>query len=237
MQADLSIVMPIYQGVTHLDFTAPHQFLVRVPNTRVLVASMDGEPVEADGLRFCGLEPLEKIATCDVLCVPGGAGMIAAIEDDKFLEQIQRLGRTARYLTSVCTGSLILAAAGLITGRHAACHWAWRDLLAVFGVIPDPARVVRDGNLLTGGGVTAGIDFALTLIAEIAGEGAAQEVQLGLEYAPAPPFEAGRPDIAPPHILRAVHDRLAVLMPERRERVKLVAEKRAGNLRNLCTGC
>jgi putative intracellular protease/amidase len=226
MQTSLTIVIPVYNGVTHLDFTAPHQFLVRVPNTRVLVASMGGIPVEADGLHFCDLEMLEAIDACDVLCVPGGAGILALLEDEAFLEQIYRLGKTAKYVSSVCTGSLILAAAGLITGRHAACHWAWRDLLPAFGVIPDEARVVRDGNVLTGGGVTAGIDFALTLVAELAGEDAAQDVQLRLEYAPAPPFQAGRPETAPPHILRAVSARYAASARERHERVRLVAEKR-----------
>lgn len=226
MQTSRTIVMPVFNGVTHLDFTAPHQFLVRAPHTRVLVASMGGASVEAEGLRFCGLEALEALSACDVLCVPGGAGTIAAMEDDAFLDQIHRLGVTAKYITSVCTGSLILAAAGLITGRQAACHWAWRDLLQAFGVIPNEARVVRDGNLLTGGGVTAGIDFALTLIAELEGEDAAQEVQLRMEYAPAPPFEAGRPEIAQPHVLHAANAKLAASAPDRRERVSLIAKKR-----------
>jgi cyclohexyl-isocyanide hydratase len=228
MQADLTVVIPVYNGVTHLDFTAPHQFLVRVPNMSVLVASMGGASLDAEGLHFCGLETLETIPDCDVLCVPGGAGTVAALEDDAFLYQIYRLGSTARFITSVCTGSLILAAAGLITGRQAACHWAWRDLLPVFGVIPNEARVVKDGNLLTGGGVTAGADFALALVAELAGEDAAQDVQLRLEYAPAPPFDAGRPENAPPHILRTVNARFAASARERGERVKLVAKRRAG---------
>ncbi len=176
MLASTMIVFPIYNGVTQLDFTAPHQFLVRVPNTRVQVASMSGKPVEAEGLHFCGLEAPESIAGCDVLCMPGGSsGILATIEDDNFLNQIERLGKTAKHLTSVCTGSLLLAAAGLIAGRQAACHWAWRDFLTIYGVIPKNARVVRDGNLLTGGGITAGTDFALSLIAEIFGPDAAQE--------------------------------------------------------------
>jgi len=225
MQTPLTIVIPVFQGVTQLDFTAPHQFLVRSPHTRVIVASMGGESIDAEGLHFCGLETLESIPFCDVLCVPGGAGTIEAIENGPFLEQIRRLGENARYLTSVCTGSLILAAAGLITGRQAACHWAWRELLPVLGVVPNDGRVVKDGNLLTGGGVTAGIDFALALVAELAGAEAAQEVQLRLEYAPAPPFEAGRPEIAPPDIVRNVSEKLAASAPQRVERVKAVAAK------------
>jgi transcriptional regulator GlxA family with amidase domain len=113
------------------------------------------------------------------------------------LAHIRRLASGARYVTSVCSGSLLLGAAGLLTGRRAACHWFWRDLLPIFGAIPDPARVVRDGNLITGGGVTAGIDFALALVAEITGETEAQSIQLKLEYAPAPPFNAGRFETAP----------------------------------------
>jgi transcriptional regulator GlxA family with amidase domain len=226
MQTPLTIVMPVYAGVTHLDFTAPHQFLVCVPNTRVLVASMGGEPIQADGLHFCGLETLEAIPACDVLCVPGGAGTITALEDDAFLNQIRRLGTTAKYITSVCTGSLILAAAGLITGKQAACHWASRDLLLAFGVVPNEARVVRDGNLLTGGGVTAGIDFVLTLVAELFGEDAAQDVQLRLEYAPAPPFASGRPEIAPPRILNSVLAKFAASTREWHERVSLIVRKR-----------
>ena len=129
---------------------------------------------------------------------------MAAMGDAAFMNEIRRLAADARYVTSVCTGSLILGAAGLLKGRRATCHWAWRDLLSLFGAIPDPGRVVRDGNVFTGGGVTAGIDFALTLVAEIAGDAFAQSVQLGLEYAPAPPFNAGRPETAPPEVLAAV---------------------------------
>jgi hypothetical protein len=133
-------------------------------------------------------------------------------------------------VTSVCTGSLILGAAGLLEGRRAACHWAWRDFLPLFGAIPDSGRVVRDGNILTGGGVTAGIDFALTLAAELAGKTIAQSIQLGLEYAPAPPFDAGRPDIAPAEILDRVLALNTAAMPERRAAMMYVAGQRgAGN--------
>jgi cyclohexyl-isocyanide hydratase len=140
MRTLMTIVIPIYKGVTQLDFTGPHELFVRGPDMRVLVASMGGVPVEAEGLQFCGLETLEAVPACDVLCVPGGTGCLTALEDDTFLGQIHRLGRTAKYITSVSTGSLILAAAGLITGRQAACHWLWRDLLPSFGVIPNGAR-------------------------------------------------------------------------------------------------
>jgi cyclohexyl-isocyanide hydratase len=127
----------------------------------------------------------------------------------------------------VCSGSLILGAAGLLKGRRAACHWAWRDMLSEFGAIPDSARVVRDGNVLTGGGVTAGVDFALTLISELRGADVAQCVQLGLEYAPAPPFDAGRPDSAPTHIRAAVSAQMEGLLGDGRERVKALASRMA----------
>ena len=133
--------------------------------------------------------------------------------DEPFMVEIRRLGANASYLTSVCTGSLILAAAGLLAGKRAACHWAWRDLLTPFGVIVDEGRVVRDGRIITGGGVTAGIDFAFTVLAELAGEDYAQTVQLGLEYAPQPPFDAGRPELAPRRILEAYNTRAAASAP------------------------
>jgi cyclohexyl-isocyanide hydratase len=226
--APVTIVFALYPGVTHLDFTGPHQFLCRLPGARTLAASEAGGEIEADGLTFANLARLADIEACDVLCVPGGFGCIAAMDDAAFMAQIRRLAAGARYVTSVCTGSLILGAAGLLKGRRAACHWAWRDLLEPFGAIPDPARVVRDGNILTGGGVTAGIDFALTLAAEIAGAEFAQSIQLGLEYAPAPPFDAGRPETAPPAVLARVKATLAAAADARREGAQRAAEALAG---------
>jgi putative intracellular protease/amidase len=137
--------------------------------------------------------------------------------------EAKRLAGGAKYLTSVCTGSLILAATGLIKGRRAACHWAWRDMLELFGVIPDPSRVARDGNLITGGGVTAGMDFALVVAAELAGEAFAQGLQLGLEYAPAPPWNCGRPETASPAILAAVKRNMEGMMPARLAQAKAAA--------------
>jgi transcriptional regulator GlxA family with amidase domain len=161
------------------------------------------------------LADLATIERCDVLLVPGGFGCAEAMLDEAFMAQVRRLGASARYVTSVCTGSLILAAAGLLAGKRAACHWAWRDLLRPFGVRVSEARVERDGNVITGGGVTAGIDFAFVLLAELAGEAYAQQVQLGLEYAPEPPFQAGRPELAPPQILAAVQAQLQPLVQSR----------------------
>jgi cyclohexyl-isocyanide hydratase len=213
----LSIVFPIYPDVTQLDFTGPHQFFSRLPGVKPVVASVEGKAITVDSLTFSGLVPLEQVDRCDVLCVPGGFGCTRAIEDDRYMSAIQRLAEKALYITSVCTGSLILGAAGLLEGKRAACHWAWREFLPLFGAIPDPGRVVRNGNIITGGGVTAGIDFALTLAAELTNPIIAQSVQLGLEYAPAPPFDSGTPDRAPADVLTRV----------RRINEKAAAERRA----------
>lgn len=190
-------VFAIYPNLTHLDFTGPHQVLSRIPGATTLIASCDGGDIEAEGGLVIGrTRKLSEIEHCDLICVPGGITATETALDEAFVSEVRRLALGARYITSVCTGSLILGAAGLLQGKRAACHWAWRGLLPEFGAIPDPARVVRDGNIFTGGGVTAGIDFAFTMLAEIAGEPFAKAVTLGLEYAPAPPFACGRPELA-----------------------------------------
>jgi putative intracellular protease/amidase len=206
--AALRIVIALYPGITHLDFTGPHQVLVRTPDTEVVVASLGGRDIAAEGLVFAQLADLAAIPSCDVLLVPGGLGAIEAILDTAFLAEIRRLAAGARYVTSVCNGSLILGAAGLLQGKRATCHWAYLHLLEPFGAIASDARVERDGHLITGGGVTAGIDFALVLVAELAGAPYAQVIQLQLEYAPDPPFAAGRPELAPPEVVDRVHERL-----------------------------
>ena len=219
------IVFALFPGVTQLDFTGPHQVFSRLPGATVSAASLGGQAIEADGLTFAGLARLEDIEACEVLCVPGGWGTNLAVLNEAFLGEIRRLAATARYLTSVCTGSLVLGAAGLLNGRRAACHWAARDLLTRFGAIPDPGRVVRDGHIFTGGGVTAGIDFALTLAAELAGPGTAQAIQLSLEYAPAPPFSSGRPEEAPPEVLERVRSAIAKAASERETAVEAAAAR------------
>jgi len=223
MAEPFTIVFALYPGVTLLDFTGPQQVLCRLPGAHTVAASAAGEPIDADGLTFANLTRLADIPACDVICVPGGFGCTDAMVDPVFMGEIKRLAAGARYVTSVCTGSLILAAAGLLKGRRAACHWAWRDLLIPFGALPDPGRVVRDGDIFTGGGVTAGIDFALTLASEIAGPEFAQAVQLTLEYAPAPPFDSGRPETAPPEILQTVKARMAAAFAGRRTAVERAA--------------
>lgn len=217
------ILFAVYPGMTHLDFTGPHQFLSRMPGSKVTVASLNGGEVPGDGLIFAGTERLADVESCDLICVPGGVVATEVANDPTFVGEIRRLASGAKYVTSVCTGSLILGAAGLLNGKRAACHWAWRDLLPLFGAIPDAGRVVRDGNIITGGGVTAGIDFALTVLAEIAGEDVAKTIQLGLEYAPAPPFNSGRPELAEPEVLERYRRAFARIAPVRRAEAERAA--------------
>lgn len=223
-----SIVFPLFPRMTQLDFTGPLEVLTRAPGATVVLASLDGGVLEAGaGLVLSGLTPLGEIAACDLLCVPGGYGTVAMLDSPAYLNELARLGKGARYVSSVCTGSLLLGAAGLLQGKRAACHWAWRDLLGPLGAIPDDARVVRDGNVFSGGGVTAGIDLALLILAEVAGKTFAEGVQLALEYAPAPPFDSGRPESAEPAVLNAVQHRLQELSPDRTQAVKRAARRLA----------
>jgi len=225
--AQFRIVEAIYPGMTQLDFTAPHTVFSRIPETETIVASEPGGTIEADGgLVFAGTARLADIDRCDLIFFPGGFAATEVAGDPAFMAEARRLAAGARYLTSVCTGSLILAATGLIKGRRAACHWAWRDMLELFGVIPDAARVARDGNVITGGGVTAGLDFAFVVAAELAGADFAQDLQLGLEYAPDPPFNAGRPETAPPEVLARVKARLETILPRRLAEAKAAASAR-----------
>jgi cyclohexyl-isocyanide hydratase len=188
----MNIVFVLFDNVTQLDFTGPVQFLSRLPGAVVHVVSKDGRAVTTD----CGFSilPRSGFAACpqaDILCVPGGHGVRDAIADTALVDFVRQQAKGADYITSVCTGAFVLGAAGLLQGKKATCHWAYTQLLPLFGAKHVPARVVRDGNLITAGGVTSGIDFALELIAAIAGEDVARTIQLALEYNPAPPFEGG----------------------------------------------
>lgn len=220
-QQSFITVFAIYPDLTHLDFTGPHQVLCRLPGASTIVASRDGGEIVAEGGLVIGRTlKLSEIERCDLICVPGGMTATHVALDAEFVGEVRRLALGARYITSVCTGSLILGAAGLLEGKRAACHWAWRGLLPEFGAIPDEGRVVRDGNIFTGGGVTAGIDFAFTMLAEIAGEDYARALTLGLEYAPSPPFGGGRPELADPDILSRVSANMDKAMVQRRAEAK-----------------
>ncbi len=204
------IVFILYPKLTQLDFTGPYEVLARMPGAEAIIASKDGgELVTEMGLTFANLRALADIDRADMIMIPGGPGQTAAMLDPDFMDEVKRLGASADYITSVCTGSLILAAAGLLNGKRAGSHWAYRDLLERFGAIPDDARVVRDGNCITGGGVTAGIDIALNIVADLRGADVAKMIQLAIEYAPAPPFNSGRPETAEPHTVAAVRQLFA----------------------------
>jgi cyclohexyl-isocyanide hydratase len=219
----IQVLIPLYEDVTQLDFTGPVEFFENVPGIELIIGSVGGRSIKSKSLTFSNLTDLNAIERCDVICIPGGPGFISAIENEEYMSDIRRLGTTARYLTSVCVGSLILAAAGFLKGRKAACHWAFRDLLSEFGAIADSARVVRDGNIITGGGVTAGIDFAQTLIAELFDIETAQRVSLLVEYAPAPPFGHGLPEESPVQVCTAVNNQLAEFVTDCRDRVRTVS--------------
>ena len=200
----MHITFFVYEGLTTLDLIGPHDVLSRLPGVTAVSASKGGTAVAAD-TGVLGITPthaLTDIAATDVLVIPGGMdGTFAAAADEEILEWIRSVTADATWITSVCTGSLILGAAGLLDGRRATTHWAAIDLLAEHGATPVRERVVRDGNVITGAGVSAGIDMALTLAAEIAGDDIAKAIQLGIEYDPAPPFDCGSPDKAPPDIV------------------------------------
>jgi len=225
MAQPFRIVFILYPRLTQLDFTGPYEVLARVPDTDIVIASKEGGALRTEmGLTFAGLTKLADVDGADMIMIPGGPGQTDAMQDPEFMAEVKRLGASAKYVTSVCTGSLILAAAGLLTGKRAGSHWAYRELLGAFGAIADDARVVRDGNAITGGGVTAGIDIALTIAAELAGDDVAKMIQLAIEYAPAPPFNCGRPEIAEEKTVAAVKQLFSGFAQQRRE----VIEKMVG---------
>lgn len=198
----LQIGFLLFPKVQQLDLTGPYDVLASLPDVKVHLIWKDLEPVTAStGLVLLPTTTFDDCPALDVICIPGGAGVGPLMEDEQTLDFIRRQAAGARYITSVCTGSLVLGAAGLLQGKRATTHWAYHELLAPLGATAVQDRVVRDGNLLTGGGITAGIDFALALAAELYGEARAQLVQLQLEYAPAPPFNAGSPSTAPAAVL------------------------------------
>lgn len=222
----LNIGLLLFPRVQQLDMTGPYDVFAQMPDTRVHLVAKTREPVKSSAGMI--LTPDATFADCpalDVICVPGGSGVGDLMEDEETLAFIRRQADGARYVTSVCTGSLVLGATGLLRGRRATTHWAYHGLLAELGAIPVHARVVRHGNLFTGGGITAGIDFALTLAAELVGEHEAQAIQLQMEYAPAPPFDAGDPEHAPAVVVSDVRERSAASLAARSAITARVAER------------
>lgn len=201
----VDFLFAIYPNGTLLDFAGPHEILTLLPNVKVRFASPDGGLVTLEnGVIFGPTEKLADVDKVDVICVPGGLNLSAMMKPE-ILAHVRRLSETAQYVTSVCTGSIILAASGVLKGKRSACHWAFLNDLKKYGAIPDPARIVTDGRFISGGGVTAGIDFGLTIAAALRGAEAAQEAQLLIQYDPQPPFHAGNPSDAPQKVLDAVY--------------------------------
>jgi len=217
--------MLVFPNLTQLDLTGPYEVLARLPGaqTRLLWKSLD--PVRSEhGLTILPDTTFADCPPLDLVLVPGGAGINPLLEDREVLAFLRRAAAGARYVVGVCTGSLVLGAAGLLRGRRAGTHWMSRDLLRAFGAEPVAERVVADGNVFTGGGVTAGIDVALAVAAEIAGRPAAEAIQLAIEYDPAPPFAAGSPERADPARVAAVRERAAARQRDRAERVARAAK-------------
>jgi len=216
----LQIGLLVFPGVQQLDLTGPHDVLASLPDAAVhLVWKSRDTVASSSGLALAPTCTFDDCPPLDVICVPGGIGINDLLLDAETIAFVQQRAAAARYVTSVCTGALLLSVAGLLRGRRATTHWAFHSLLAPLGAVPVRERVVRDGNLITGGGVTAGIDFALTIAAELVGDEEAQAIQLALEYAPAPPFDAGSPDTAPASVLKRVTERSAAGLEKRRQTI------------------
>lgn len=219
----------VFPNITQLDLTGPYEVFAQMPGAELLLVWKTREPVKGSG--GLTLVPTTIFADCpqlDLVCVPGGSGMNALLTDTETLDFLRRQAKGARYVTAVCTGTLVLGAAGLLKGKRAATHWMSMEFLKHFGAIPANERVVIDGNVITGGGVTAGIDFALRVVAEIAGDAVARAIQLSIEYDPHPPFESGHPRNADPKLVEAVTARAAPRQDERRAQVEKAAKALKG---------
>ena len=228
MPDSIHIGFVLFPRLTQLDLTGPLQVLTRVPGATVHLLWKRIEPVPSDTALL--LTPTMSFDACpqlDVLCVPGGIGTDDMVNDEEVLSFLRRQADGAKFVTSVCTGSLVLAAAGLLDGYRATTHWAAMDHLGTLGATPVETRVCADRNRITGGGVTAGIDFGLTVAAELAGRHVAELIQLTLEYDPAPPFNAGSPKTAPAKVVADARTRMAPWAERRQRAVERAAARRA----------
>jgi cyclohexyl-isocyanide hydratase len=220
------IGMLIFPRLTQLDMTGPYEVLARLPDTQVDLVAKTMDPVTTDrGMQIVPTVTYETCPPLDIVMVPGGPGQQDLMEDEAALSFLRKQAAGAKYVTSVCTGSLVLAAAGLLKGKRATCHWAAIEHLALLGAIPTKERVVVDGNVVTGAGVASGIDFALTLASILEGEAVAREIQLQIEYDPDPPFDGGSPKTARPETIAALSSRLSKLNEERRTVATRVGRK------------
>ena len=223
----MNVVMLAYPRMTQLDLTGPFEVLAKVKSLSLHLVWKDNAPVvDSGGLAIVPSATFESAPQADILFVPGGPGQLELMEDEQTLEFLRRQAAGAQYVTSVCTGSLVLAAAGLLTGYRATSHWMSLEQLAHFGVEPVAERVVWDRNRVTGAGVTSGIDFGLQLVAGLFGDDEAQRVQLGMEYDPQPPFNSGSPKTATPERVAAAREASKVFQAQREE----VAKRAAGRL-------
>jgi cyclohexyl-isocyanide hydratase len=228
MSAPLQIGLVLFPKVTQLDFTGPLQVFSSVPGANVHLIWKRIEPVASDSVMM--LTPTVSFADCpqlDVICVPGGFGTDEMVNDEEMLAFLRKQAVAAKYITSVCTGSLVLGAAGLLQGYRATTHWTAIDFLGAFGATPTKTRVCVDRNRVTGGGVTAGIDFALTLVSLLVDQRTAEAIQLRLEYNPAPPFNSGSPDTAPTEILALMREKIAPAQIRRGEKIDRAAARLA----------
>jgi cyclohexyl-isocyanide hydratase len=226
MSAPLQIGLLVFPKVTQLDFTGPLQVFSGVPGAKVHLIWKRIEPVPSDSVMM--LTPTTTFADCpqlDVICVPGGAGINDMVNDEEMLAFLRKQAEGAKYVTSVCTGSLVLGAAGLLKGYRAATHWSAMEYLSAFGATPTKTRVCTDRNRITGGGVTAGIDFALTVVSTLVDRKTAEAIQLGIEYNPEPPFNSGSPDTAPAETLALVRERIAPNQARRNEAITRAAAR------------
>jgi putative intracellular protease/amidase len=209
----VEIVCLLFDGITALDIVGPYEILQRLPDAHVTFVARERGEVRTDNgfLALHADRALDELTSADILVVPGGFATRALERDEQLLEWIRAIDATTTWTTSVCTGSMLLAAAGLLEGKEATSHWASLDRLKDYGAIPTARRVVEEGKIVTAAGVSSGIDMGLTLAARIAGDEFAQAVQLGIEYDPQPPFDAGALDKAPPRVV----ERLAAMYADR----------------------
>ena len=226
MRPPLSVGLVLFDGLTQLDLTGPYEVLARMPDTRVHLVAASLAPVRSEwGMVILPDVTFDDAPPLDVLCVPGGWSVNARLEDDTLLAFLRARGERARYVTSVCSGALLLGAAGLLRGYRATTHWLSLDLLTLLGAEAVASRVVHDRGRITGAGVTAGIELGLTLAAALFGASAAQRIQLAIEYDPAPPFDSGSPRTAPPNIRASVTQASQPALAERRALVERAARR------------
>jgi cyclohexyl-isocyanide hydratase len=224
MNHSIHIGFLLFPHVTQLDLTGPAQVLSRVPGAKVHLVWKNIEPVMTDvGFEILPTTTFERCPPLTVLCVPGGFGIAQQLTDEDTLAFLRRQAADARYVTSVCNGALVLGAAGLLMGYRSACHWMWRDYLPRFGAVPVAERVVRDRNRISGGGVTAGVDFGLALAAELAGEEVAKRLQLTFEYDPQPPFDCGSPEKAGADLVALVRESQAQRLSQAEAQIERAA--------------